>query len=70
MRKRSRSTLVRIVHDFSFPLRCFEFHHLRPAWQEFLDDFQGHRPTHDDIYERLTKVLIAITVVLVVLTRP
>jgi len=44
------STLVGIDHGFSFPLRYFEFHHLLPDWQEFLDDFQRHWPTDEDIY--------------------
>jgi hypothetical protein len=43
-------TLVGIDHGFSFPLRYFEFHHLPPDWQEFLDDFQRHWPTDEDIY--------------------
>jgi hypothetical protein len=43
-------TLVGIDHGFSFPLRYFEFHNLPPDWQEFLDDFQRHWPTDEDIY--------------------
>jgi hypothetical protein len=43
-------TLAGIDHGFSFPLRYFEFHHLPPEWQEFLDDFQRHWPTDEDIY--------------------
>jgi hypothetical protein len=43
-------TLVGIDHAFSFPLRYFEFHHLPPEWPEFLDDFQRHWPTDEDIY--------------------
>jgi hypothetical protein len=39
-----------IDHGFSFPLRYFEFHHLPPDWYEFLDDFQRHWPTDEDIY--------------------
>jgi hypothetical protein len=31
-------------------LRYFEFHDLPPDWQEFLDDFQRHWPTDEDIY--------------------
>src|ERR1700731_1450628 len=42
--------LIGIDHGFSFPLRYFEFHHLPPDWQEFLDDFQRHWPTDEDIY--------------------
>ncbi|MBE7422133.1 MAG: hypothetical protein HS110_06825 [Zoogloeaceae bacterium] len=41
-------TLVGIDHGFSFPLRYFEFHHLPPEWNEFLDDFQRHWPTDAD----------------------
>jgi hypothetical protein len=43
-------TLVGIDHAFSFPLRYFEFHHLPLEWPEFLDDFQRHWPTDEDIY--------------------
>jgi hypothetical protein len=43
-------TLVGIDHGFSFPLRYFEVHGLRPDWQTFLDDFQRHWPTDEDIY--------------------
>jgi hypothetical protein len=41
-------TLVGIDHGFSFPLRYFETHGLKPDWPAFLDDFQGHWPTDDD----------------------
>lgn len=41
-------TLVGIDHGFSFPLRYFEYHHLPPDWDEFLDDFQHHWPTDAD----------------------
>jgi hypothetical protein len=34
-------TLVGIDHGFSFPLRYFEAHGLKPDWPTFLDDFQG-----------------------------
>ena len=44
------ATLVGIDHGFSFPLRYFEVHHLPPDWHEFLDDFQRHWPTDEDIY--------------------
>jgi hypothetical protein len=44
------ATLIGIDHGFSFPLRYFEFHHLTPDWQEFLEDFQRHWPTDEDIY--------------------
>jgi hypothetical protein len=38
-------TLVGIDHGFSFPLRYFEAHGLKPDWSAFLDDFQRHWPT-------------------------
>jgi hypothetical protein len=38
-------TLVGIDHAFSFPLRYFEAHGLKPDWASFLDDFQQHWPT-------------------------
>ena len=41
-------TLVGIDHGFSFPLRYFEFHGLKPDWPAFLDDFQHHWPTDED----------------------
>ena len=44
------STLVGIDHGFSFPLRYFEVHRLAPNWPAFLDDFQRHWPTDEDIY--------------------
>jgi hypothetical protein len=43
-----RATLVGIDHGFSFPLRYFEVHRLKPDWPAFLDDFQHHWPTDDD----------------------
>src|SRR5260370_32837019 len=43
-----RPTLVGIDHGFSFPLRYFEVHALKPDWPSFLDDFQRHWPTDDD----------------------
>jgi len=42
------ATLVGIDHGFSFPLRYFEAHGLKPDWPAFLDDFQRHWPTDDD----------------------
>jgi hypothetical protein len=39
------ATLVGIDHGFSFPLRYFEVHGLKPDWPTFLDDFQRHWPT-------------------------
>ena len=41
-------TLVGIDHAFSFPLRYFEVHWLKPDWPTFLDDFQHHWPTDRD----------------------
>ncbi|MBF0268806.1 MAG: hypothetical protein HQL44_09445 [Alphaproteobacteria bacterium] len=43
-------TLVGIDHGFSFPLRYFEVHQLPPDWPTFLEDFQRHWPTDEDIY--------------------
>src|SRR6478736_1807113 len=43
-------TLVGIDHGFSFPLCYFEAHGLIPDWPTFLDDFQSHWPTDEDIY--------------------
>ena len=43
-------TLVGIDHGFSFPLRYFEIHRLKPDWPAFLDDFQHHWPTDENIY--------------------
>ncbi len=43
-------TLAGIDHGFSFPLRYFEVHHLKPDWPTFLDDFQRHWPTDENIY--------------------
>jgi hypothetical protein len=43
-------TLVGIDHGFSFPLQYFEQHGLLLDWSSFLDDFQSHWPTDDDIY--------------------
>jgi hypothetical protein len=42
-------TLVGIDHGFSFPLRYFEMHRLNPDWPSFLDDFQQHWPTDEDV---------------------
>jgi hypothetical protein len=41
-------TLVGIDQGFSFPLRYFEAHGLKPDWPSFLDDFQRHWPTDED----------------------
>lgn len=43
-------TLVGIDHGFSFPLQYFEQHGLPLDWLSFLDDFQRHWPTDEDIY--------------------
>lgn len=43
-------TLVGIDHGFSFPLKYFELHGLPLSWPAFLDDFQSHWPTDEDIY--------------------
>lgn len=43
-------TLAGIDYGFSFPLRYFEAHCLKPEWTVFLDDFQRHWPTDQDIY--------------------
>jgi hypothetical protein len=43
-------TLVGIDHGFSFPIRYFERHGLKHEWDTFLEDFQYHRPTDEDIY--------------------
>ena len=43
-------TIVGIDHGFSFPLQYFERHGLPPDWQFFLDDFQRHWPTDENIY--------------------
>jgi hypothetical protein len=45
-----KPSLVGIDHGFSFPLRYFEVHGLKPEWPAFLDDFQRHWPTDEDIY--------------------
>jgi hypothetical protein len=47
--RRGHPTLVGIDHGFSFPLRYFEVHGLKPDWTMFLDDFQRHWPTDDEI---------------------
>ncbi len=43
-------TLVGIDHGFSFPLQYFEQHRLPLDWPSFLDDFERHWPTDEDIY--------------------
>lgn len=42
--------LIGIDHGFSFPLRFFESHALKPDWPTFLDDFRRHWPTDENIY--------------------
>jgi hypothetical protein len=42
--------LVGIDHGFSFPMQYFEQHKLPLDWPSFLDDFQRHWPTDEDIY--------------------
>jgi hypothetical protein len=44
------TTIVGIDHGFSFPLQYFEQHGLPLDWPSFLDDFQRHWPTDEDIY--------------------
>jgi hypothetical protein len=44
-----RPTLVGIDHGFSFPRRYFEEHGLPHDWPKFLDDFQRHWPTDEDL---------------------
>jgi len=43
-------TLVGIDHGFSFPIRYFETHGLKPDWDAFLEDFHRHWPTDENIY--------------------
>ena len=43
-----RSTIVGIDHGFSFPLRYFEVHRIKPNWPRFLNDFHHHWPTDGD----------------------
>ncbi len=43
-------TLVGIDHGFSCPLQYFDQHGLPLDWPSFLDDFQRHWPTDEDIY--------------------
>lgn len=43
-------TLVGIDHGFSFPVQYFEEHRLPLDWPSFLDDFQHHWPTDENIY--------------------
>jgi hypothetical protein len=43
-------TIVGIDHGFSFPINYFERYSLPCDWGAFLDDFQSHWPTHNDVY--------------------
>ncbi|MDX6457960.1 MAG: hypothetical protein QOE55_1657 [Acidobacteriaceae bacterium] len=43
-------TLVGIDHGFSFPLQYFQENNLPLNWMAFLDDFQRHWPTDENIY--------------------
>ena len=43
-------TLVGIDHGFSFPLQYFKQYGLPLDWPSFLDDFQRHWPTDENIY--------------------
>ena len=43
-----KPALVGIDHGFSFPLRHFEKHSLKPDWPAFLEDFHRHWPTDGD----------------------
>ena len=45
----NRPTLVGIDHAFSFPIRYFEEHGLAHDWPAFLEDFQRHWPTDENI---------------------
>ena len=42
--------LVGIDHGFSFPEQYFKDYGLKLEWPAFLDDFQRHWPTDEDIY--------------------
>jgi hypothetical protein len=46
----NQPTLLGIGHGFSFPLAYFERYGLPLDWSFFLDDFQRHWPTDEDIY--------------------
>lgn len=43
-------SIVGIDHGFSFPIRYFQKYGLPLDWPAFLDDFQKHWPTDNDIY--------------------
>jgi hypothetical protein len=48
--KENTPTLIGIDHGFSFPLQYFQKCSLPLDWAKFLDDFQLHWPTDEDIY--------------------
>ncbi len=48
-------TLVGMDHGFSFPVRYFDKYGLLD-WPSFLDDFQRHWPTDEDIYVDFVRV--------------
>ncbi len=52
----SAPALVGIDHGFSFPLRYVESHAIEPEWPAFLDDFQRHWPTDENIYVDFVRV--------------
>jgi hypothetical protein len=54
-----RPMLVGIHHGFSFPLQYFEQYGLPLDWSSFLDDFQHHWPTDEDIYVEFVRDGIA-----------
>ena len=43
-------TIVGIDHAFAFPMAYFERHGLALDWPAFLDEFQRHCPTDENIY--------------------
>jgi hypothetical protein len=43
-------TLVGIDHAFSFPLAYFQCHGIPLDWPTFLEDFQKHWPTQENLY--------------------
>ena len=46
----SAPTMVGVDHGFSFPKAYFDRYQLKHDWQAFLDDFQRHWPTDEDVY--------------------
>jgi hypothetical protein len=45
-----RSIATSVERQSSDPKPSFEVHRLKPDWHAFLDDFQRHWPTDEDIY--------------------